>query len=86
MTYEIKKEDREANVKRLTEIKREMLDLLNESGGILEEVFGSETMEHTMSKYWIEIVRNRIIGDNVIASMAFDIELLKDVEYLKDVE
>ncbi len=80
MTYEIKKEDREASANRLTEIKQEMLNLLTESDSILEEVFGSKTMEHSMSGYWIEVVRNRITGDNVIASMALDIKSLKDVE------
>ena len=78
MTYEIKKEDREASAKRLTEIKQEMLNLVNESDSILEEVFGSKTMEHSMSGYWIEMVRNRITGDNVILSLAYDIESLKD--------
>ena len=78
MTHEIKKEDREASAKRLTEIKKEMLNLLTESDSILEEVFGSKTMEHSMSGYWIEMVRNRITGDNVILSLAYDIESLKD--------
>ena len=78
MTYKIKKEDRGASAKRLTEIKKEMLDLLNESGGILEEVFGYDTFEYTESQYWLKVVRGRITGDNVIASMSYDIELLKD--------
>ena len=80
MTYEIKKEDREANVKRLTEIKREMLILLNESDSILEEVLGFETMEYKMSTFWIETARDRITGDRVISSLAYDIESLKDVK------
>ena len=80
MTYKIKKEDRGASAKRLTEIKKEMLNLLTESDGILEEIFGSKTMEYSMSGYWIEMIRKRITGDNVILSLAYDIESMKDVE------
>ena len=80
MTYEIKKEDREASVMRLTEIKQEMLNLLTESDSILGEIFGYESFEYTESQYWLKVVRGRITGDNVIASMALDIKSLKDVE------
>ena len=76
MTYEIKKEAREANAKGLTEIKKEMLNLLTESDDILMEVHGSKTMEYKMSKFWIKAIRDRLTGDSVISSLALDIESL----------
>ncbi len=78
MTYKIKKEDRGASAKRLTEIKKEMLNLLTESDSILEEIFGYDSFEYTESQYWLKVVRGRITGDNVISSLAYDIESLKD--------
>ncbi len=78
MTYEIKKEDREASVMRLTEIKREMLNLINESDEILMEVYGQKTPKYKTSKFWMKTIRDRITGDNVLSSLAFEIELLKD--------
>ncbi len=80
MAYTIKNEDREASAKRLSEIKLEMLNLLNESDGILMDLYESETSKHKISKFWMKTIRDRITGDNVLSSLAFEIECLKDVE------